>query len=56
LGTGADAMRHLDDHADVVTELGGRARARVTGTHDANVAAAWLGEGGAASTGAGADR
>ena len=37
-------------------ERGGRAQASVTGTHDATEAAAWLGEGGAASTGAGADR
>ena len=49
-------MRHLCDHADVVWERGGRAQASVTGTHDATEAAAWLGEGGAASTGAGADR
>jgi hypothetical protein len=56
LGTGADAMRHLYDHADVVTELGGRARASVSGTYDATGVAAWLGEGGAASSGAGADR
>jgi hypothetical protein len=45
LGTGADGMPHLYDHADVVRELGRRARARVTGRHDATVAAASLGEG-----------
>jgi hypothetical protein len=55
-GIGADAMRHLYDHAGVVSELRGRARASVTCTHDATVPAASLGEGGAASTGAGADR
>jgi hypothetical protein len=56
LDAGVDAMRHLYDHADVVRERGGRATPSVTGTHDATVTAAWLGEGGAASTGAGADR
>jgi hypothetical protein len=49
-------MRHLDDHADVVRELGPRARASLPGTHDATAAAASFGERGAASTGAGADR
>jgi hypothetical protein len=56
LGPGADAMRHLYDRADIVRELGPRARASVPGTHDATAAAASFGERGAASTGAGADR
>jgi hypothetical protein len=56
LGTRADAMRHLYDHADVVWELGRRARASVTGTHAATAAVASLGKRGAASTGAGGDR
>jgi hypothetical protein len=55
-GTGTDGMRHLYDHADVVWEFGRRARASVIGTHAATAAVAWLGERGAASTGAGGDR
>lgn len=52
LGTGADAMRHLYDHTDVIGELG---RASTSGTPD-STAAASFGKRGAAWTGAGADR
>ena len=54
LGPGADPMRHLKDHPDVVRGLGCWGRASAGGTPD-STAAAWCGERGAAWSGAGAD-
>jgi pimeloyl-ACP methyl ester carboxylesterase len=56
LDAAADAMRHLYDHPDVARELGRRARASVTATHDARAPAASYCERFAALTGAGAVR
>jgi hypothetical protein len=56
LGPGADAMRHLYDHTDVVTGLRRSARASVPGTHHPTAAAASFDDRGVARTGAGADR
>jgi hypothetical protein len=55
LGPGADAKRHLYDHADVVSGLRCWGRADASGTPDSTAAAAWCGERGAAWSGTGAD-